>query len=230
MTLFVFDNFVSGTDLEHPIREDQSFFPPEMPGENIGKTLNEFHSEQSDCYAPYAFWSGWWESPAQTNRQRLIEKIWRDTGLLPFPEEEVAGFEYWVRTFVHGQFLARHVDEDTFLYADTQWFQGPRIGCVWYGFSESTGSFLEIHEHGIDEGSMRLEEENTASLISPIERRERIACKPDRLVVFDAGHRLHETTPIESGIKQVIVVNVWHIDNPPYALTTGQFASEQNNR
>lgn len=226
MTLFVFDNFLSGTELESEIRSDGTFFPEAMPGKNLGETLNEFHYDEADCQAPYMFWGGWNEEKPRTLKQRLIEKIWRGTGLLPFPEDEILGFEYWTRTFLPGQFLARHVDEDTFMYSDVRWFHGPRIGCVWYGFSDATGSFLEIHENGINEGPEKLESENTAKFISPMERRERIAYKPDRLVIFDAGHRLHETTPIESGVKQVIVVNVWHQDQMPQALSTGQFFYE----
>jgi hypothetical protein len=226
MTLFVFDNFVAETELENEIRADSAFFPSPMPGENLGKHLNEFHYDQADCQAPYMFWSGWTKEEPRTSRQRLIEKVWRGTGLLPFPEDEILGFEYWTRTFLPGQFLGRHVDEDTFMYADFQWFHGPHIGCVWYGFSESSGSFLEIHESGIDEGFQKLEADNMAKFISPVDKRERIAYKPDRLVVFDAGHRLHETTPIESGIKQVIVINVWHRDQTPQGLSTEQFFYE----
>lgn len=226
MSLFVRDKFLGSSELGNAVRQDESFFPPSMPGDNIGKTLNEFHAYQSDCYAPYMFWSGWWDSEPKTNRQRVIERIWRDSDLIPFPEDEILGFEYWVRTFSTGQYLARHVDEDTFMYSDTRWFQGPRIGCVWYGFSEADGGFLEIHESGISEGFDKLEAENTAALISPPERRERIAYRPDRLVIFDAGHRLHETTPIISGVKQVMVVNVWHRDNPPLALSTDAFFYE----
>lgn len=228
MTLFVRDNFLGDSELAGLVKESSDFFPPVMPGENIGGTLNEYHAEQADCYAPYMFWYGWWDSPAVSIRQKVIEKIWRDTGILPFPEDEVLGFEYWTRTFKEGQYLARHVDEDTFMYADTRWFHGPRIGCVWYGFSEADGGFLEIHETGVDEGFEKLEAQNTASIISPPDRRERIAYRPDRLVVFDAGHRLHETTPIISGTKHVMVVNVWHKDNIPYALSTGDFHFENH--
>lgn len=232
--LFVQDNFIVDEGLVAEVVGDKSFFPPVMSGagsvnvegDNLGGNLNEFHYEQADCFAPYMFWDGWWRSPADTPRKRVIEKIWRDTDLLPFKEEEVCGFEYWTRTFSPGQWLGIHVDEDTFMYSETTYFQGPKIGCVWYGFSEADGGFLEIHEDGLDEGIEQLEQASIERLTSPADRRERIKYQPNRLVVFDAGHKLHETTPVTSGIKQVMVVNVWHADSPPWALSFGGFYSE----
>lgn len=224
--LFVKDDFIKESTMVTEIMNDHLFFPRMMEGENLGATLNEFHYEQADCHAPYMFWDGWWKSEANTLKKKVIEKIWRDTDLLPFPEQEIAGFEYWTRTFRPGQWLGVHVDEDTFSYSENRWFHGPKIGCVWYGFSEADGGFLEIHETGLAEGFNQLEREVVDNLMSPIERRERIAYRPNRLVVFDAGHRIHETTNVISGVKQVMVVNVWHMDSPPHALDNGGFFYE----
>lgn len=225
MTLEVRDNFIS-SDLFDAVRLDDDFFPPEMEGINMGEYLNEFHDEECDCYAPYMFWDGWHNSPADTTRKRVISEIWSTPGLLPFPIEEVAGFEYWTRTFLPGQFLAVHCDEDTFLYQKTRKFRGPSIGCVWYGPSEATGGFLELHDTVIKEGRDALERNALDPLMSPIEERERIKYVPNRLVVFDAGHRLHETTKTLTGKRQVMVINVWHKDAPPLALESGEFFYE----
>ena len=62
--------------------------------------------------------------------------------------------------------------------------------------------------------------------LSPIEERERIAYKGNRLVILDAGHVMHGTTPANSGIRQVMVINVWHKDNPPLALASNEFYYE----
>ena len=69
------------------------------------------------------------------------------------------------------------------------------------------------------------------TLLSPPDRLERIAYKTNRLIVFDAGRRVHQTQPAGWGDRQVMVVNVWHKDSPPSALATGQFYREgQENR
>jgi hypothetical protein len=148
---------------------------------------------------------------------------------LPFPESDVCGFEYWTRTFGAGQYLAPHVDEDTFLYADQKVLSGPAVGSIYYGpaTDASNGGFLEIYPDVLLDGtSNALEHENISPLLVDISQRERILCKPNRLVIFDAGHVLHGTIPAASGTRYVMVVNVWHKNNPPTALKTGQFFYE----
>lgn len=226
MFLRVQDDFIESSLLDD-VRKDNDFFPADMSGhDNIGEFLNEYHNEECDCYAPYMFWDGWWRSPADTTRKRVIEAIWSSPGLLPFPLDEVVGFEYWTRTFGVGQFLAPHCDEDTFLYASEGMFRGPKIGCVWYGTSEATGGFLELHDSVVPEGNDQLERDVIDDHLSPLDQRERIKYRPNRLVVFDAGHRLHETTKTTSGKRQVMVINVWHASQPPRALTSGEFFYE----
>ena len=61
---------------------------------------------------------------------------------------------------------------------------------------------------------------------SPPNDRERIRYKGNRLVVFDSGHVVHNTTPAGSRLRQVMVINVWTKDVPPMGLATGDFAHE----
>jgi len=226
MTLRVQDDFVS-SDLFEAVKNDNTFFPEEMSlHDNIGEYLNSYHDVECDCYAPYMFWEGWLHSEADTLRKQVIQEIWSRPGVLPYPIEDVAGFEYWTRTFSPGQYLALHCDEDTFLYAKERMYRGPAIGCVWYGSTEATGGFLELHNTVIPEGQDALERDQLDPLISPPEERERILYRPNRLIVFDAGHRLHETTKTVTGLRQVMVVNVWLKSSPPSALTTGEFFRE----
>jgi hypothetical protein len=90
-----------------------------------------------------------------------------------------------------------------------------------------SGGFLELHEYSLEDGTFfALEQGNLDSLSSPIDRRERIAHKPNRLVIFDAGHTLHNTTAVDHGIRRVLIVNVWSMDNKPLALETGGFYYE----
>jgi hypothetical protein len=225
--MIIIDDFIKDKNLLEEIELTPNFFPESMGDEEkIATVLNGYHDGQCDCFAPYMFWDGWLKSEANTPRKRLIKKIWENN--LPFPVEDVCGFEYWTRTFKPGQFLDTHVDEDTFLYADKKIFRGPRIGCVYYPHTNDVvGGFLEMHPTAISEDTANaLEKENINHLIVPIELRERISCKPNRLIIFDAGHVIHNTTPPIKGVRRVVVVNVWHKDNPPSALKTGEFYYE----
>jgi len=212
----IFDNFLSSS-LFDEIKSDKSFFPGLMQEESrIATEVNSYHNEQSSCYAPYMFWDGWWSSPANTVRKQVIREIWKTN--LTIPVKEVLGFEYWTRTFGPGQFLGPHVDEDTFLYQDSKVLNGPEIGCVYYGPSQEkvVGGFLELFESKLVFGEQNaLEWENLKKKLDPIEMRERIAFRENRLVIFDAGRVIHQTTPCTSGVRNVMVVNVWLKSNQP---------------
>jgi hypothetical protein len=225
--MIVLDDFIKDINILKEIKTTPNFFPESMGSdERIASVLNGYHDDQCDCHAPYMFWDGWLKSPADTPKKRVIKTIWEHN--LPFPLDEVCGFEYWTRTFNPGQFLGVHVDEDTFLYADNKVFKGPSVGCVYYPHSNDVvGGFLELHPTAISEDTPNaLEMDNINSLVVPLELRERIACKPNRLIIFDAGHIIHNTTPPISGVRRVMVINVWHKDNPPSALKTGRFYYE----
>lgn len=225
--MIVIDNYIKDKDLLNEIEKTEDFFPASMGDEErIASELNSYHYEQASCFAPYMFWDGWWRSETNTPRKRLIKAIWESN--LPFPKEEICGFEYWTRTFRPGQYLDVHVDEDTFLYADKKIFKGPIIGCVYYPhFNDVVGGFLELYPSKIEEGMVNgLELDNIEPKLVDIELRERIACSPNRLIIFDAGHTIHATTPPVSGVRRVVVINVWHKDSPPSALQTGQFYYE----
>jgi hypothetical protein len=223
----VIDNFLD-EDTCLKIINDHSFFPRSMgDDERIASEINSYHSEQSDCFAPYMFWDGWHKSKPRTIRQEVVKKIWESN--LPFPLDDLCGFEYWTRTFNAGQYLGPHVDEDTFRYAKTKVLTGPRVGCVYYGpeTDADNGGFLEMYPSAIDDFSENaLEQEIVAPLLVDISKRERIACKANRLIIFDAGHVLHGTTPAMSGKRNVMVVNVWHQDLQPTAMSTGEFYYE----
>jgi hypothetical protein len=225
--MLVVDNYIQDKKLLLEIEESTSLFPESMGSENrIATELNSYHYEQATCFAPYMFWDGWWRSEPNTLSKKIIKNIWENN--LPFDKNDICGFEYWTRTFNPGQYLDIHVDEDTFLYSKEQLFRGPVIGCVYYPhINDVVGGFLELHPNIVKENTHKaLESENIRNNISPVEERERIACKPNRLVIFDAGHMVHNTTPPISGVRRVMVINVWHKDSPPSALKTGEFYYE----
>jgi len=225
--LFVIDNFIKDQHLIEAIKGDPEFFPAAMDGTNIGEFNNFYHDGAASCFAPYMFWEGWQKEAPNTLRKQVIEAIWRDASYLPIPESEILGFEYWCRTFNQGQYLNVHVDEDSFAYEDERIFNACLIGCVWYGFTECASGFLELHNNYIT-GSPKnaLESENFLPLSSPLDQRERISYKPNRLVVFNAGRRIHGTTAVQEGTRQVMVVNLWSKSNPPSGLEKNRFFKE----
>ncbi len=210
------------------ISADVSFFPESMgDGERIATEINSYHTEQSSCFAPYMFWKGWHYSEPKTIKQRVIKKIWENN--LPFPISELCGFEYWTRTFHAGQYIAPHVDEDTFLYQDAKIFAGPKCGAIYYGpdTTAQNGGFLEIYPEPLtDFTEMALEAENISKKLVSVDKRERVACLPNRLVMLDAGHVIHGTTPSVTGTRNVMVINVWHKSVEPKALSLGAFFYE----
>jgi len=211
-------------DQRREVLDDTSFFPGVMgEGQKIATEVNSYHYEKSDCYAPFMFWDGWWRSPANTVKKKTIMALWH--GRIPYPLEDVLGIEYWTRTYSPGQYLDLHVDEDTFLYERTKIFRGPAIGGVYYGCDNENGGFLEIHKKELADNTENALE-NMSQKGSPIEERERIAYKGNRLIIFDAGHVVHSSVGSTSGVRQVMVSNIWHKDCPPTALELGEFYYE----
>jgi hypothetical protein len=222
--ILVEDNCVTG-ELYKRVADTEDFFAVNFENdEQIARELNSYHGE-SKGMSSYMFWGGWINDKERTIKHEVIRQIW--DGRLPFPVEEVIGFEYWTRTFEPGQFIGPHVDEDTFAYRLTKTFYGPRIGCVWYGCDNGDGGFLEIHQNPIEDGStLALEPSRMPQFASEPQNRELVAYKGNRLVIFDSGHVLHGTTPAGSGLRQVMVINVWTRDLPPMGLATGEFVYE----
>jgi hypothetical protein len=223
--MIVKDNSLEDS-LYKEVLNDDLFFPKLMnDGEKIAEHLNLYHSEKSDCFAPYMFWDGWWRSPANTLKKRVIKHLWEDK--MEWNLEDILGFEYWTRTYLPGQYLDIHVDEDTFLYEKDKIFIGPVYGCVFYGKDNPDGGFLEIHKNKLKDGEKNiLEKKYIKKYISLKKNRERVSYKGNRSVFFDAGHIIHNTVGSNSGIRQVMVVNIWHKNNPPYALENSSFYKE----
>lgn len=223
--MIVQDNFLD-KNLYKSVLSDVDFFPQSMGNEErIASQVNSYHNEKADCFAPYMFWDGWWRSEANTLKKKVIQKIWENN--LEYPLDDILGIEYWTRTFHQGQHLDYHVDEDTFLYEKEKIFSGPICGSIYYAAENFEGGFLEIHNKSIPEKTYKaLEHDKIKHYTVDITLRERIAYKGNRLIVFDSGHVIHNTTPALSGVRQVMVTNIWHKDNPPTALKIGSFYYE----
>jgi len=234
--MYVQDNFITNKDLIQAVQQDDTFFPPVMEtlegSDHLGGNNGlMYHTEEAPSFAPFMFWDGWWNSPADTLKKQVIQAIWENPDKRDFDLEDVVGFEYWTRTYVPPQGLAPHVDQDIFQYAKNKIFNAPIVGCVWFGFAEADGGMLEIHKPSIkgaisDIPPKILEADRVPAYLSPPEERERIAYKPNRLIIFNSGRRFHEVTPTKKGTRQVMAINVWHKDKPPLGLTAGDFHNE----
>jgi len=224
--MIVIDDYIKDASILSRIKDDHTFFPGTMNfDEKLVSEPNSYHYEESSCFAPYMFWDGWWRSDTNTLKKEVIKQIWEPH--LSYPLEDILGFEYWTRTYNAGQYLPIHVDEDTFLYEKEKIYAGPIAGSIYYGCENEEGGFLEIHPKKlVDYTKDVLEQDMVKDYIVPIELRERIAYKANRLIMFDAGHVLHSATAAKSGIREVMVINVWHKSVSPMALKIGSFYYE----
>jgi len=188
----VFDNFLD-EELLNEIKNDTTFFKD--PG-------------------VYYYWAGPWNNePANTLKNRLIEKVWL-TGSPLSSAFGVHGFEYWtgIQTanpeIGHKNILGRHYDKDEAWFKKTGEIVTPFIGTVYYpGIEEFEGGDLAVYTDGTDK--------------SP----EIIKAKPNRLIIFQAGQDVHEVLPVTKGTRHAIAINLWAEE--PYALGAGELVKEQ---
>lgn len=227
--ILVIDEVIKEKSLIAEISNSVTLFPESMGDETkIANEINSYHVQDSSHRAPYMFWDGWHSSETNTTAKRIIKEIWEHN--LPFPMEELCGFEYWMRTFKAGQFIDLHLDEDTFLYKSENIKNGSATGCVYYPHTneEEDCGFLEIYndyyipDYLVD----ALSKEKMDFYKSDVKSVSSIKCSPNRAVIFDAGHVLHKTTPTKQHTKRVMVINVWHKDLQPSGLFTNEFVYE----
>ena len=131
------------------------------------------------------------------------------------PNGNYTWWDGWFNSGVYGpnegvQELGTHFDKDELHWERTGGSEGgevlrPEIGTVYYPKDVPfTGGYLEI-EH--PDGVM-----------------ERIQAKYNRLIIFDAGTCLHRVTPVESGTRYAIAINLW--DHIPVAAQEGSMNIE----
>jgi hypothetical protein len=185
--MIVIDDFVKDHSLLNDIENDSTFF-----------------SQNSQ----YMWWDGWWNSPANTLKKRLIKYIWGEYS--PMSSIETSGFEYWTGQYGEGsifQGLNPHFDKDESLWDETKTLSTPIIGTVFYPIKmDIDGGYLEIHSK---EGDLP----------------ERIQAKFNRLIIFDAGNHAHQVTDVTRGLRSAIAINLWK--TPPSGLYNQTLIYEQ---
>lgn len=150
---------------------------------------DEFFSDNGNYY----WWDGWWASPEDSLKKRLIKYLWSDKS--PHSPVTIRGFEYWTGQFgpdAGSDYLNMHVDKDEALWKDTGEISSPIVGTVFYPVPmDIEGGYLEIFNHGTDKEP------------------ERIEAKFNRLIIFDAGGTHHRVSKVTKGLRSAIAINLW---------------------
>ena len=177
--------------------------------------LNEIKNDPTFFQDPgvYYYWGAEWNGqPANTLKQRLIQKLWLTSSPLSF-KWMVNGFEYWTGIQTanpavgHKNVLGPHYDKDEAWFEKTGEVVTPFVGTVYYpGIEEWEGGDLAVYTDGVDK--------------SP----EIVKAKPNRLIIFQAGQDVHEVLPVTKGTRHAIAINLWA--QPPYALEAGELKYE----
>jgi len=175
--MIIIDDFIQDENLLKDIANDKTFFAKN---------------------GQYFWYDGWWNSPMNTIKKRLIYEIWGPNS--PSAAVEVEGFEYWTGQFGEGQSndnLNMHMDKDEEHWHATGGPKGgeiisPLIGSVFYPVPmDIDGGYLEVFVDGLDSEP------------------ERIKPKFNRLIVFPAGQHYHRVAPVTRGLRSAIAINLW---------------------
>lgn len=133
-----------------------------------------------------SFWEttkqyNWWDGEVVSNPvHELIVIIFKDQ-----IKERIAGFEWWSNYYPVGPGLNWHNDKDEEEYKYSGKIIKPLFGCIFYPkIRKLVGGYLEIAGVG---------------RYHPIE---------NRAIIFNSGEP-HQVTPIKSGYRRAIAINVW---------------------
>ena len=187
--MIVIDNFIKDTELLMEVKFNKE----------------KFFSENGT----YFWWNGWWNSPTDTLKKRLISYIWEENPI--YESVSLDGFEYWTGQYGDGKSvgdLNLHLDKDEDLWKSKGELSSPIIGTVFYPLQmEIEGGYLEIFSNG------------------PDREPERIEAKYNRMIIFDAGSHEHRVTTVTKGTRSALAINLW--DSAP--TTKLKFEDTENN-
>jgi hypothetical protein len=181
------------------------------------KLLKDIAADKTFFQDPgvYYYWKGWWKDDNAENsvKKRIIEYVWKYNYPLS-NMYEIDGFEYWTgvqEADPNGKFrdyLEMHYDDDVAYRQATGDRMSPAIGCVYYPEgSEFTGGALNVYTDG---------EHNPPEVI---------LCRPNRLIIFDAGYVPHRVDKVLTGTRRALAFNLW--DREPWSYGQNNFSSEK---
>lgn len=166
------------------------------------------HREWFACYEnTRGHQTHWYDknNPPSTIWEYLAIQMWREQPILQtLDEDDFAGFEIWCNILTPQGPLSWHVDKDQILYEQSGGtkLHLPLYGSVWYGYPhEFTGGYLELVKYDTNTWPRGMEEPDADDI-------ERIEAEYNRLVVFNAS-KFHRVSPIHSGARITLAVNVW---------------------
>jgi hypothetical protein len=156
-------------------------------------------SNDSDFFGPngnFMWWDGWWSSPADTLKKRIIQQIFKFNPLItPQYSEKIkkcAGFEYWTGKYGPEEEyndLDMHKDKDELAWDNHEKFVAPVIGCIYYPMNTIfEGGMLQFNHAGIY---------------------ETFASKFNRLIIFSSGQIEHGVTPVYKGTRHALAINLF---------------------
>lgn len=171
------------------------------------------HREWFRCYESTRGKRTHWyakDTPPASIWEYVAIQMWKDQPILQ--AEDFAGFEIWCNILTPEGPLTWHVDKDQILYEQTGKVSLPMYGSVWYGYPhEFTGGYLELLKYDTNTWPDHVDVPDPDSI-------ERIEAEYNRLVVFNAS-KFHRVSPIHSGARVTLAVNVWK--EPPGAAAVG---------
>jgi len=178
--------------------------------------LKEIQDNYKDIFkdpGKYKYWNGWWNNPANNTTKKIIEYVWGPN--CPISKSyNVHGFEYWTGIQTAKDVdttwkddLPIHFDKDEVWWKETGEIVRPVIGSVYYPAGQDfDGGELAVYTDGRDS--------------SP----EVVKAKPNRFVIFRAGHDLHMVNTVTRGVRNAIAINLW--SDEPYSKQKGHLIIE----
>ena len=173
--------------------------------------LKEIEDNYSDIFKDpgnYKFWNGWWNTQANNTTKKVIQYVWGDN--CPISQVfSIDGFEYWtgIQTAANiddgwSDNLNLHFDKDEAWWKETGEVVSPVIGSVYYPPGQDfDGGDLAVYTDGQD---------STPEIVK---------AKPNRFIIFRAGHDLHTVKQVTRGIRNAIAINLW--EKEPYSKQKG---------
>tara|TARA_R110002153_G_scaffold213745_1_gene366270 strand:+ start:3903 stop:4469 length:567 start_codon:yes stop_codon:yes gene_type:complete len=157
-------------------------------------------SNSPDFFGPngdFMWWDGWWNSPTDTLKKRIIQQIFKFNPLItPKLSEDIkkcAGFEYWTGKYGPEEKynnLDMHMDKDELAWENHEKFVAPVIGCIYYPMNTMfDGGMLQLEHYGV---------------------RETFLSKFNRLIMFQTGQITHGVTQVFKGTRHAFAINLFH--------------------
>jgi hypothetical protein len=195
--MIVIDDFIKDKPLLEEIKNSKSFF--NNPG-NILKNPDEKYPNYKRMW-----WDGWWNSPADTPKKKLIESIFRYNPLAQDKsiQDKIkigAGFEYYTDKLGPNESFDELNDQQTHdmvAWDQFQKFTPPMYGCIYFPL-----------DYPINGGFVSLEpREGYHEVLQPIY---------NRLIMFSTGQINQSIRKVFGGTLNTFNVHLYYEETESY--------------